>query len=65
MKKEEITNLKNEYIYLKNCLLELKKYLDIEELNNKQVQSENQQENTYVKKLTLTKKFYGKDLIVG
>lgn len=58
MKKEQITNLKNKYIYLRNYLLEYKKYLEAEELNK-------QQDNTYVKKLTLTKKFYGRNLIVG
>ena len=62
MKKEQITNLKNKYIYLRNYLLEYKKYLEAEELNKQQ---EKHQENTYVKKLTLTKKFHGKNLNVG
>ena len=51
MKKEQITNLKNKYIYLRNYLLEYKKYLEAEELNKQQ---EKHQDNTYVKKLTLT-----------
>ncbi len=63
MKKEQITNLKNKYIYLKNYLLEYRKYLETEELNKEQ--PEKQQEDTYVKKLTLTKKFYGRNLTVG
>lgn len=63
MKKEQITNLKNKYIYLRNYLLEYKKYLETEELNKEQ--PEKQQEDTYVKKLTLTKKFYGRNLTVG
>ena len=62
MKKEQITNLKNKYIYLRNNLLEYKKYLEAEELNKQQ---EKHQDNTYVKKLTLTKKFYGRNLNVG
>ncbi len=61
MKKEQITNLKNKYIYLRNYLLEYKKYLEAEELNKQQ---EKHQDNTYVKKLTLTKKFYGRNLNV-
>ncbi len=63
MKKEQITNLKNKYIYLRNYLLEYRKYLETEELNKEQ--PEKQQEDTYVKKLTLTKKFYGRNLTVG
>lgn len=63
MKKEQITNLKNKYIYLRNYLLEYKKYLETEELNKEQ--PEKQQEDTYVKKITLTKKFYGRNLTVG
>ena len=62
MKKEQITTLKNKYIYLRNYLLEYKKYLEAEELNKQQ---EKHQDNTYVKKLTLTKKFYGRNLNVG
>ncbi len=62
MKKEQITNLKNKYIYLRNYLLEYKKYLEADELNKQQ---EKHQDNTYVKKLTLTKKFYGRNLNVG
>lgn len=58
MKKEQITNLKNKYISLKNYLLEYKKYLETEEFNK-------EKEDTYVKKLTLTKNFHGKSLTVG
>lgn len=59
MKKEQIKNLKDKYIFLRNYLLEVKEYLmNLEE-------QEKQNTDVSVKKLVLTKKYNGQDIKVG
>lgn len=61
-RKQQITKLKNDYLMLKQLVIAYKNAIEY----NKSLDSqENIKENTKVKKLVLTKKFYGKDLVVG
>ncbi len=58
---KELEKLKQNYIILKSLVL---KYKEIIEYNN-QIEEFNREEKAKVKKLVLTKPFYGKNLQVG
>ena len=63
-RKQQITKLKNDYLMLKQLIIAYKNAIEY----NKSLDSQEnikEKENTKVKKLVLTKKFYGKDLVVG
>ena len=63
-RKQQIIKLKNDYLMLKQLVIAYKNAIEY----NKSLDSQEnikEKENTKVKKLVLTKKFYGKDLVVG
>ena len=60
---ERLENLKQKYLSLKNEIINYK-YL-LENINNLDEEKNKVKEDVKVKKLVLTKPFYGKNLIVG
>ena len=66
-RKQQITKLKNDYLMLKQLVIAYKNAIEDNKSLDSQEKEENikEKENTKVKKLVLTKKFYGKDLVVG
>ena len=66
-RKQQITKLKNDYLMLKQLVIAYKNAIEYNKSLDRQEKEENikEKENTKVKKLVLTKKFYGKDLVVG
>ena len=66
-RKQQITKLKNDYLMLKQLVIAYKNAIEYNKSLDIQEKEENikEKENTKVKKLVLTKKFYGKDLVVG
>ena len=66
-RKQQITKLKNDYLMLKQLIIAYKNAIEYNKSLDSQEKEENikEKENTKVKKLVLTKKFYGKDLVVG
>ena len=65
-RKQQITKLKNDYLMLKQLVIAYKNAIEYNKSLDRQEKEENikEKENTKVKKLVLTKKFYGKDLVV-
>ncbi|MGN1352774.1 MAG: hypothetical protein ACI4WF_01770 [Bacilli bacterium] len=64
-RKQQIIKLKNDYLMLKQLVIVYKNAIEDNKSLDSQEKEENIKENTKVKKLVLTKKFYGKDLVVG
>ena len=56
---EDLEHLKNNYIMLKNLIIHYQYAINFNEKLDKE------KENVKTKTLVLTKKFYGKDLVVG
>ena len=67
-RKKQIAKLKNDYLILRELVIAYKNAMEYNQsLDSQEKEAENikEKENTKVKKLVLTKKFYGKDLVVG
>lgn len=59
IRRQKLNELKQKYLYLKECILSYR------EIENDKSSNEFEKENIKVKKLVLTKPFYGKNLVVG
>ena len=64
-RKQQITKLKNDYLMLRELIIAYQNALEYNKSLDSQEENTKEKENTKVKKLLLTKKFYGKDLVVG